>query len=49
MAQVTVHVYDVTNSPDPKTNENILAINRVFKEYLAVGGIFHGAVEVSSS
>lgn len=41
-----LHVYDVTNSMDEKTNENILAINKVFKDYLVVGGIFHGAVEV---
>ncbi|CAI5518222.1 unnamed protein product [Closterium sp. Naga37s-1] len=33
-------------SPNPKTNNAILQINRVTKDALGIGGIFHGAVEV---
>ncbi|GJP43368.1 hypothetical protein CLOM_g2841 [Closterium sp. NIES-68] len=46
MATVSLHVYDITNSPNPKTNNAILQINRVTKDALGIGGIFHGAVEI---
>eukprot|EP00245_Coleochaete_scutata_P000513 TRINITY_DN1061_c0_g1_i1.p1 TRINITY_DN1061_c0_g1~~TRINITY_DN1061_c0_g1_i1.p1 ORF type:complete len:286 (+),score=44.53 TRINITY_DN1061_c0_g1_i1:337-1194(+) len=45
-AKVLLHVYDVTNSGNPKTNQAILNINRVMRDNLGIGGIFHGAVEV---
>lgn len=47
MAKVSLHVYDITNSPDVKLNERILQINKLTKDTLGIGGIFHGAVEVS--
>ena len=46
MAKVSLHVYDITNSPDVKINERILQINKITKDTLGIGGIFHGAVEV---
>lgn len=46
MAKVSLHVYDVTNSPNPKTNNAILQINRYARDTFGLGGVFHGAVEV---
>ncbi|CAI5511120.1 unnamed protein product, partial [Closterium sp. Naga37s-1] len=45
--KVLLHVYDVTNSPDPNVNNTVLRINGVARSTLGIGGIFHGAVEVS--
>lgn len=42
----TLHVYDVTNSTNPSTNVNIQRINRITRDTLGIGGIFHGAIEV---
>ncbi|CAI5959756.1 unnamed protein product [Closterium sp. NIES-64] len=44
--KVLLHVYDVTNSPDPNVNNTVLRINGVARSTLGIGGIFHGAVEV---
>lgn len=45
VSMATLHVYDVTNST-PSTNANILRINRITRDALGIGGIFHGAIEV---
>lgn len=46
MREVVLHVYDVTNSGSEKTNNTILQINRIFKDRIGLGGIFHSAVQV---
>lgn len=46
MKEVVLHVYDVTNSDSEKTNNTILQINRIFKDRIGLGGIFHSAVQV---
>ncbi|KMZ58493.1 PPPDE peptidase domain-containing protein [Zostera marina] len=46
MKEVKLHVYDVTNSVSDKTNNTILQINRIFKDGIGVGGIFHSAIQV---
>lgn len=46
MKGVVVHIYDVTNSGSEKTNNTILQINRIFKDGIGLGGIFHSAVQV---
>lgn len=44
--EVTLHIYDVTNSGSEKTNNTILQINKIFKDGIGIGGIFHSAVQV---
>lgn len=44
--EVTLHVYDVTNSGSEKTNNTILQINKIFKDGIGLGGIFHSAVQI---
>ncbi|ONK55936.1 uncharacterized protein A4U43_C10F2470 [Asparagus officinalis] len=44
--EVVAHVYDVTNSGSEKTNNTILQVNRIFKDRIGLGGIFHSAVQV---
>eukprot|EP00249_Psilotum_nudum_P014505 c24856_g1_i2 orf=595-1272(+) len=46
MTEVFVHVYDVTNSASVKTNAAIVQLNKLFRDGIGVGGIFHSAVEV---
>lgn len=46
MTDVRLHIYDVTNSGSEKTNNTILNINKIFKDGIGVGGIFHSAVQV---
>jgi len=46
MKEVVLHVYDVTNSDFEKTNNTIIQINRIFKDRIGLGGIFHSAVQV---
>lgn len=46
MTEVILHVYDVTNSGSEKTNNTILNINKIFKDAIGLGGIFHSAVQV---
>lgn len=43
---MVLHVYDVTNSGSEKANNTILQINRIFKDRIGIGGIFHSAVQV---
>lgn len=47
MAKVTLHVYDLTNGSE-KTNSTIVHINKIFKNGIGLGGIFHSAVQVYS-
>ncbi|XP_043697936.1 deSI-like protein At4g17486 [Telopea speciosissima] len=46
MTDVILHVYDVTNSGSEKTNNTIMQINKIFKDGIGLGGIFHSAVQV---
>lgn len=46
MTEVILHVYDVTSSASDKTNNTILQINKIFKDGIGLGGIFHSAVQV---
>ncbi|KAL1552843.1 deSI-like protein [Salvia divinorum] len=46
MTEVVLHVYDVTNSGSDKTNNTIMQINKIFKDGIGLGGIFHSAVQV---
>ncbi|KAL8544083.1 hypothetical protein ACS0TY_004572 [Phlomoides rotata] len=46
MKEVTLHIYDVTNSGNDKTNNTIMQINKIFKDGIGIGGIFHSAVQV---
>lgn len=43
---VILHIYDVTNSGSEKTNNTIMQINKIFKDGIGVGGIFHSAIQV---
>ncbi|KAK4403618.1 hypothetical protein Sango_0730400 [Sesamum angolense] len=47
MTEVTLHIYDVTNSGNEKTNNTIMQINKIFKDGIGLGGIFHSAVQAS--
>ncbi|KAG2434998.1 hypothetical protein HYH02_011996 [Chlamydomonas schloesseri] len=42
---VSLNVYDVTNTANENTNSFIQRLNSITRE-LAIGGVFHGAVEV---
>ncbi|XP_022968433.1 deSI-like protein At4g17486 [Cucurbita maxima] len=46
MTDVMLHIYDVTNSGSDKTNNTIVNINKIFKDGIGLGGIFHSAVQV---
>ncbi|XP_039060631.1 uncharacterized protein LOC120204634 [Hibiscus syriacus] len=46
MTDVILHVYDVTNSESDKTNSIIVQINKIFKDGIGLGGIFHSAIQV---
>lgn len=46
MTEVVLHIYDVTNSGSEKTNSTILQINKIFKDGIGLGGIFHSAIQV---
>eukprot|EP01024_Parvocaulis_polyphysoides_P007473 TRINITY_DN12225_c0_g1_i2.p2 TRINITY_DN12225_c0_g1~~TRINITY_DN12225_c0_g1_i2.p2 ORF type:complete len:234 (-),score=14.94 TRINITY_DN12225_c0_g1_i2:220-822(-) len=45
MAQVRLHVYDVTNLESENMNSAITTVNGVTRQ-LGLGGAFHGAVEI---
>lgn len=45
MVDVTLHIYDVTNTANDNLNGAVQMINSVTRE-LSWGGIFHGAIEV---
>ncbi|XP_026379955.1 uncharacterized protein LOC113274786 [Papaver somniferum] len=44
--EVKLHIYDVTNSGSAKTNNTIVQINKIFKDGIGLGGIFHSAIQV---
>ncbi|EPS61570.1 hypothetical protein M569_13226, partial [Genlisea aurea] len=44
--EVILHVYDVTNSGNDKTDNTIVNINKFFKDGIGLGGIFHSAVQI---
>ncbi|KAM7268187.1 hypothetical protein ACFE04_010353 [Oxalis oulophora] len=46
MTEVILHIYDVTNSGSEKTNNTIMQINKIFKDGIGLGGIFHSAVQI---
>ncbi|CAA0826399.1 PPPDE putative thiol peptidase family protein [Striga hermonthica] len=46
MTEVILHIYDVTNSGNDKTNNTIMQINKIFKDGIGLGGIFHSAVQI---
>lgn len=46
MTDVILHIYDVTNSGSEKTNNTIMQINKIFKDGIGLGGIFHSAIQV---
>ncbi|KAH9326699.1 hypothetical protein KI387_006877, partial [Taxus chinensis] len=46
MSEVVLHIYDVTNSPSTKTNNVIVQLNKIMKDGIGIGGIFHSAVEI---
>jgi len=46
MKEVVLHAYGVTNSESQKTNNTIISINKIFKDGIGIGGIFHSAIQV---
>ncbi|BBN01429.1 deubiquitinase DESI2 [Marchantia polymorpha subsp. ruderalis] len=46
MTEVWLHVYDVTNSMSVKANNAIIQLNKLMRDGIGVGGIFHGAIQV---
>jgi len=46
MSEVVLHIYDVTNSASVRTNNVIVQLNKIMKDGIGVGGIFHSAVEI---
>lgn len=46
MAEVLLHVYDVTNSVNVNANTAIVQLNKLMRDGMGVGGIFHGAIQV---
>ncbi|KAJ7550549.1 hypothetical protein O6H91_07G105400 [Diphasiastrum complanatum] len=46
MSEVFLHVYDVTNSVSVKTSNVIVNLNKLMRDGIGLGGIFHGAIQV---
>uniref|UniRef100_A0A0D6QW82 PPPDE domain-containing protein n=1 Tax=Araucaria cunninghamii TaxID=56994 RepID=A0A0D6QW82_ARACU len=46
MTEVVLHIYDVTNSASAKTNNVIVQLNKIMKDGIGIGGIFHSAVQI---
>lgn len=46
MSEVVLHIYDVTNSASAKTNNVIMQLNKIMKDGIGIGGIFHSAVQI---
>ncbi|XWS68768.1 hypothetical protein CRYUN_Cryun04dG0120500 [Craigia yunnanensis] len=49
MTDVILHIYDVTNTGSDKTNGTIVQINKIFKDGIGLGGIFHSTVQEKCS
>ncbi len=45
--EVVLHVYDVTNSESGRTNSAIRRLNKILRDGMGIGGIFHGAIQVA--
>jgi hypothetical protein len=45
--EVLLHVYDVTNSESGRTNSAIRRLNKILRDGMGIGGIFHGAIQVA--
>jgi hypothetical protein len=45
--EVVLHVYDVTNSESGRTNSAIRRLNKILRDGMGIGGIFHGAIQVT--
>ncbi|KAI4340895.1 hypothetical protein MLD38_025689 [Melastoma candidum] len=48
MTEVILHIYDLTNFGSEKTNNTIMQINKIFKDGMGIGGIFHSAIQQGS-
>ncbi|CAM6010634.1 unnamed protein product [Sphagnum balticum] len=48
MTEVVLHVYDVTNSGSGRANATIRRLNKILRDGMGIGGIFHGAIQVYS-
>ncbi len=46
MTEVVLHVYDVTNSGSGRANATIRRLNKILRDGMGIGGIFHGAIQV---
>jgi hypothetical protein len=46
MTEVVLHVYDVTNSGSGRANAMIQRLNKIMRDGMGIGGIFHGAIQV---
>ncbi|CAM6037781.1 unnamed protein product [Sphagnum compactum] len=46
MTEVVLHVYDVTNSGSGRANAMIQRLNKILRDGMGIGGIFHGAIQV---
>jgi hypothetical protein len=46
MVEVILHVYDVTSSMNVRANSMIMNINKVMRDGIGIGGIFHSGVQV---
>ena len=45
---VLLHVYDVTNAASPAINATVSGLNRLTKDVLGLGGVFHGGMRFFS-
>ncbi|CAK9201507.1 unnamed protein product [Sphagnum jensenii] len=46
MVEVILHVYDVTSSMNVRANSMIMNINKIMRDGIGIGGIFHSGVQV---
>jgi hypothetical protein len=46
MSIVQLHVYDVTNTTSEVTNNVVKRFNKVTRDMMGIGGVFHGGLEV---
>ncbi len=49
MSVVQLHVYDVTNTTSEAANSAIKRFNAVTRDFMGIGGVFHGGIEVDHS
>ena len=42
---VLLHIYDVTNASSSAINATVTGLNRLTKDILGLGGVFHGGKE----